>query len=254
MEASPIRAPSRLNGRGRRAGARPRFVSRDVIGLWGAGTSELGSPERTRRTLNVVAAAVLLVLTFPLMLLIAVCIKLSSPGPVLFTQTRIGLDRRNGTRPNSAGRRQQDLGGKPFTMFKYRTMTHTRREDRQVWTTPDDPRVTPVGRVLRRLRLDELPQLANVLKGDMNLVGPRPEQPYIFERLREGVDRYTERQVVRPGITGWAQVNQAYDRSISDVERKLIFDLDYIDRRSTAFDLQIMVRTIPVMLSRFGGW
>ena len=254
MEASPIRAPGRFVGQGRVAGAKHRFARRAVFGPWWTSKSEAHSAEHARRTLNVVAAALLLVITFPLMLLIAICIKLSSHGPVFYTQTRIGLDRRNGTQPESPGRRRRNLGGRPFTMLKYRTMTHTRRDERQVWATPDDPRVTPVGRVLRQLRLDELPQLVNVLTGDMNLVGPRPEQPYIFDQLREGIDRYAERQLVRPGITGWAQVNQAYDRSISDVERKLQYDLDYIYSRSTAFDLQIMLRTVPVMLLRFGGW
>ena len=254
MEASPIRAPGRLLGQEQLAAAKTRFATRDAIGSWWRAKSEAHSAERARRSLNVVAAALLLVATLPLMLLIAVCIKLSSRGPVLYAQDRIGLDRRNGTQPESPGRRQRDLGGRPFTMLKFRTMTYSPSDDDQVWATPDDPRVTPIGRVLRQLRMDELPQLVNVLKGDMNLVGPRPEQPDIFHLLREGIDRYAERQLVRPGITGWAQVNQPYDLSFSDVERKLQYDLDYIHQRSTGFDLQIILRTIPVVLTRFGAW
>jgi len=123
-----------------------------------------------------------------------------------------------------------------------------------VWARPDDPRITAVGRVLRKYRLDELPQLFNVLQGDMNLVGPRPEQPEIFERLRDQVDRYGDRQRVRPGLTGWAQVNQQYDSSIDDVRKKVMFDLEYIRRQSLTEDLRIMARTVPVVLFKRGAW
>ncbi len=111
-----------------------------------------------------------------------------------------------------------------------------------------------MGRVLRKYRLDELPQLINVLRGDMNLVGPRPEQPKIFAQLRSYVDRYTERQQVLPGITGWAQVRLQYDRSLDDVRRKLELDLEYIERRSVAEDLKIMLKTVPVVIFRRGAW
>src|SRR2546428_4959776 len=126
--------------------------------------------------------------------------------------------------------------------------------DRRVWAQPDDARVTPIGRLLRRFRLDELPQLVNVLKGDMNVVGPRPEQPAIFVYLREQIEGYQRRQRVRPGITGWAQINQAYDQSVEDVRNKLRLDLDYIRRQSAPEDLKIMVRTLPVMLFGRGAW
>jgi len=125
---------------------------------------------------------------------------------------------------------------------------------RQVWASREDPRVTPIGRILRKYRLDELPQLINVLKGDMNIVGPRPEQPAIFATLREQIDQYTHRQKVLPGITGWAQINHHYDASIEDVRRKLRFDLEYIQRRSWWEDLKIMAKTLPVMIFRKGGW
>ncbi len=210
-------------------------------------------PEGGRRLLNVVVAALLLVLTLPLMVGIAALIKLTSPGPVLFTQTRIGLDRRGLTRDGSQRRRRVDLGGAPFRMFKFRTMT-VAPASRQVWAQPDDARITPIGRVLRRLRLDELPQLINVLTGDMNVVGPRPEQAVIFTELRETVQGYRWRQQVRPGITGWAQVSLPYDRSIDDVRRKVTYDLQYIARQSILEDVKIMFRTAPVMLLRRGGW
>jgi lipopolysaccharide/colanic/teichoic acid biosynthesis glycosyltransferase len=205
---------------------------------------------------NVFVAAIGLLLAVPWLVLIAVAIKLTSRGPVVYTQTRVGLDRRAGGRPVHISRRRSDMGGRPFTIYKFRTMAtrppHLR--DAEVWAQPDDPRVTPVGRVLRKYRLDELPQLWNVMRGDMNLVGPRPEQPAIFVRLRDQIDGYGARQQVRPGITGWAQVNQDYDQCLEDVKRKVGLDLEYIARRSLATDLKIMALTVPVMVFRKGAW
>jgi lipopolysaccharide/colanic/teichoic acid biosynthesis glycosyltransferase len=132
-------------------------------------------------------------------------------------------------------------------MYKFRTM-QVERGEREVWAQQDDPRVTSIGRLLRKLRLDELPQLFNVLRGDMNIVGPRPEQPAIFVYLREQVEGYQRRQRVRPGITGWAQVNLAYDQSVEDVRRKVALDLEYIHRQSAFEDFKIMCRTLPVMV------
>jgi lipopolysaccharide/colanic/teichoic acid biosynthesis glycosyltransferase len=126
-------------------------------------------------------------------------------------------------------------------------------EHRQVWATENDPRITRIGSILRKYRLDELPQLFNVLLGDMNVVGPRPEQPEIVSQLRESVDGYLERQQVLPGITGWAQVNHSYDACIDDVRKKVNLDLEYIGRRSVARDLMIMARTLPVMIGKRGS-
>ena len=206
---------------------------------------------RVCRLLNVTVAAIGLVVTLPLMLVIAAAIWLTSGSPVIFTQTRIGLDRRaRPRRSNGNGRRSDDLGGRPFTIYKFRTMAPPDGSSSaaQVWACPADRRVGPLGRILRTLRLDELPQLVNVLIGDMNIVGPRPEQPMIFARLRREIQGYALRQRVPPGITGWAQVNQGYDRSLSDVRRKVALDLEYIEQRSPLADLAIMVKTIPVML------
>jgi lipopolysaccharide/colanic/teichoic acid biosynthesis glycosyltransferase len=209
--------------------------------------------ERSRRLLNVAVAALGLVLAAPLMVLIAGLVKLTSPGPVLFTQTRVGLDRRRRGGGRSASRRQGDVGGRPFTIYKFRTM-RVQAGDDEVWAAVDDPRVTALGRILRKFRLDEIPQLLNVLRGDMNIVGPRPEQPKIFAALRTQIAHYPRRQQVRPGITGWAQINQHYDRSIADVERKVELDLEYVERQSLGEDLSIMVRTIPVMIFQRGAW
>src|SRR5207249_9912838 len=122
-------------------------------------------------------------------------------------------------------RRHADHGGRTFMMYKFRTMRADDGASPEVWALRDDPRVTPVGRVLRKLRLDELPQLWNVLAGDMNIVRPRPEQPSIFSYLRAQIESYPRRQRVRPGITGWAQINQAYDQSVDDVRQKVAYDL-----------------------------
>jgi len=210
--------------------------------------------EACRRVLNVVIATLGLVLALPLMAAIAVLIKLTSRGPVLFTQRRIGLDRRALGNEGGNSRRHADDGGQTFIMYKFRTMEVDQGAARQVWARPDDPRVTPVGRVLRKLRLDELPQLWNVLVGDMNVVGPRPEQPAIFAHLRNQIGEYPQRQRVLPGITGWAQINRAYDSSVDDVREKLNYDLEYIRQRSALEDLKIMLLTPAVMLGRRGGW
>jgi lipopolysaccharide/colanic/teichoic acid biosynthesis glycosyltransferase len=210
--------------------------------------------ERGRRVLNVLIAMVALLLVAPLMLLIALLIRLTSRGPVLYCQTRVGLDRRHGNQLNGNWRRKVDYGGRLFTIYKFRTMYVDADRDGEIWARPNDPRVTPLGSVLRRFRLDELPQLFNVLKGDMNIVGPRPEQPTIFLQLRDQIERYPRRQSVLPGITGWAQINQHYDSCLEDVQNKLRFDLEYIQRRSAVEDLKIMLRTVPVVVLQKGAW
>jgi len=210
---------------------------------------------RARRVLNVAVAVVGLMLTAPLMLAIALLVKLTSPGPILYRQVRVGMDRRNPRIPVGNHRRAIDYGGAPFTIYKFRTMAAAAsRSDRQVWASPNDVRVTTLGRLLRKYRLDELPQLFNVLKGDMNIVGPRPEQPTIFANLRAQVMDYPLRQRVRPGITGWAQINHHYDQSIDDVRKKVALDLEYIARQSFLEDLKIMLRTAPVLLLKKGAW
>lgn len=210
---------------------------------------------RARRVLNVAVAAIGMVVAAPLMLGIAILVRLTSPGPILYRQVRVGMDRRNPLDPSYNHRRLINYGGKPFTIYKFRTMTTAAsRSDRQVWAQQNDARVTALGRILRKYRLDELPQLINVLQGDMNIVGPRPEQPNIFADLRGQVDRYSERQLARPGITGWAQINHHYDASVDDVRKKVALDLEYIARQSFLEDLRIMLRTAPVLVFRKGAW
>jgi len=208
--------------------------------------------ELGRRGLNVLVAAFGIVLTAPLMLVIAGAIRLTSKGPVIYRQKRVGIDRRRDRTGPVTERRKSDSGGRLFTMYKFRTM-YDGAHDPQVWARPDDPRVTPVGRILRAYRLDELPQLFNVLLGDMNVVGPRPEQPRIFTNLAERFTAYRMRQRVLPGITGMAQIHLPYDQSMDDVKRKVDKDLEYIQKKSFWTDVKIMASTVRVLFFRRGS-
>jgi lipopolysaccharide/colanic/teichoic acid biosynthesis glycosyltransferase len=241
------RAPSPLTS----AGYQVIFPRHSAVVARPGRMAQAPSSDRARRLLNVMVAIAALVITLPLMLVIAIAIRLTSPGPVFFRQTRVGVDRRSAVGGN--WRRQVDYGGRLFTMYKFRTM-YVQSEAAEIWARRDDDRITPVGRVLRKYRLDELPQFINVLIGDMNIVGPRPEQPQLFMSLRDQVERYQERQRVLPGITGWAQINQQYDQDIEDVRNKVRYDLEYAARSSAMEDLRIMLLTVPVMVRGQGGW
>jgi exopolysaccharide biosynthesis polyprenyl glycosylphosphotransferase len=185
-----------------------------------------------KRAAEALLAAALLALVLPFGLLLAALVKLSGPGPVLYRQTRVGL------------------GGKDFELMKFRTM----RQDAEtasgpVWASgDDDPRVTPLGRLLRKTRLDELPQLWNVLRGDMSFVGPRPERPHFVSKLREVIPFYDERHSVRPGITGWAQVKFPYGSTLEDAEEKLEYDLYYVKHMSMLLDVAVLLETAKVMV------
>jgi sugar transferase (PEP-CTERM system associated) len=172
----------------------------------------------------------------PLMLLTALAVKLTSPGPVLYRQRRVGLD------------------GRVFTVYKFRSMyLDAEARTGAVWASKDDPRITPVGRWLRRLRLDELPQFWNVVKGDMAIVGPRPERPEFVDLLAQQIPYYRQRLAVKPGITGWAQINHKYGDTQLDAMIKLEYDLYYIKHLAPALDLYIIFNTIKVMLLSRGA-
>jgi len=226
-----------------------------VSGAHAAQTIAVEADLAARRAMNIIIACIALFVALPLLLLIALAIRLTSRGPVLYTQERVGLDRRTpGSDPASRGRTRY-LGGRPFTIYKFRTMwVDAESATGAVWATQNDPRITPVGRFLRQYRLDEIPQLLNVMRGEMNIVGPRPERPTIFAELREHIAEYPLRQRAKPGITGLAQIHHHYDRSVDDVRTKVRYDLEYIRRQSLWEDLRIMLRTIPVVLFRRGGW
>ncbi|MEO8335677.1 MAG: sugar transferase [bacterium] len=209
--------------------------------------------EPVSRIVNVAIAVLVAVVLAPVFALVALAIRLTSKGPVFYSQVRVGVDRRYREK-STYDRRGYDHGGKPFMMFKFRTMgVDAEADGRAVWAAKADPRITPIGRMLRKTRLDELPQLFNVIRGDMNIVGPRPERPTIFADLRRNIPEYPMRQRVKPGITGWAQINQAYDECEDDVRRKVKYDLEYMKRQSLAHDLRIMTMTLPVMIFRKGA-
>jgi sugar transferase (PEP-CTERM system associated) len=183
-----------------------------------------------RRAFSVIASIVCLLVLLPIMPLIALLIKLSSPGPVIYRQRRIGRD------------------GRVFTCYKFRTMQEDAEASGAMWADEDDPRVTTVGRALRRMRLDEIPQLWNVLRGDMALVGPRPERIEFVEWLGTNIPYYYVRHVICPGITGWAQVCYRYGASLEDSKEKLKYDLYYIKNMSLFLDLAIILRSIKIVV------
>ena len=215
-----------------------------------------------RQALERSVALVLLVIFAPAMLLIALAIKIESPGgPVFYLQERVGVNRRrgrSGSRRDRAAtgkdRRRRPAEGRPFKIWKFRTMVpDAEKHTGPVWAAYDDPRVTRVGGFLRKTRLDELPQLINVLRGEMRLVGPRPERPHFVSRLVEGVPQYRERLQVPPGITGLAQVERSYDEDLDDVRTKLKYDLFYIENRKPILDLKILLKTLGVVIGRRGS-
>jgi exopolysaccharide biosynthesis polyprenyl glycosylphosphotransferase len=188
-----------------------------------------------KRLIDIVVSLIVLVAGLPLWILIAILIKIDSRGPVIYKQERVGKD------------------GKIFTLYKFRSMYENAEAlTGPTWAMKNDPRVTRVGKILRKLHLDEIPQFVNVLKGDMSLIGPRPERPVFVEKLSKEIPLYRRRLKVKPGITGWAQVKYKYDESIEDVKKKLQYDLFYIENMSLRMDLKIIAYTILHILSGKG--
>ena len=189
-----------------------------------------------KRVFDLLTAAVLILLTLPLMGVVALLIKLESRGPALYRQERVGRH------------------GRPFVLFKFRSMRQDAEADgTPVWAKDGDSRITRVGQFIRVTRIDELPQLWNVLRGEMSIVGPRPERPYFVERLAAAIPLYAERHFVKPGITGWAQINAPYGASLEDARDKLRYDLYYIKNHNLFFDLRILLLTIRVVLLQEGA-
>jgi sugar transferase (PEP-CTERM system associated) len=190
----------------------------------------------TKRAIDLVVSAVGAVLAAPIMLIVALAIRFTSHGPILYHQRRVGLH------------------GQVFTVHKFRTMkTDAERHTGPMWSTANDDRITSIGRVLRRTRLDELPQLWNVLIGEMSFVGPRPERPEFVSQLTEKIPFYGQRHVLKPGLTGWAQVRYTYGASVEDAIEKLQYDLYYIKNLSVALDVVIMLETIKTVILRRGA-
>ena len=211
--------------------------------------------ERLSRMMNLAIAGTALLIVSPVMVLIAIAIRLTSRGPIIYAQARVGLDRRWRDTLALRDRRAEDLGGQVFTIFKFRTMrVDAERFSGAVWAQENDPRVTRLGKFLRQFRLDELPQLWNIVRGAMNIVGPRPERPSIVARLREMIPEYKMRHRVRPGLTGLAQINQHYDQNLDDVRGKIRWDLEYIRTQTLWLDIVVMLKTVPSVLLKFRGW
>jgi exopolysaccharide biosynthesis polyprenyl glycosylphosphotransferase len=185
---------------------------------------------------SLIFAMVGFLLTLPIMIIVGILVKVTSPGPMLFSQTRVGKNKR------------------PFTLYKFRSMrADAEAKTGAVWATKNDPRITPIGGILRKLRLDELPQFVNVILGDMSLVGPRPERPEFVEVLENKIPFFRQRMAVKPGITGWAQINHKYGDTIEDTVKKLEYDLYYIKNLTPALDAYIIFHTVKVMLLSRGA-
>ena len=192
-------------------------------------------PSKVKVIPDVVFAIVLLIIGLPLWFFIVCVIKLDSKGPIFFKQVRLGKN------------------NEKFTLIKFRTMIENAEiETGPVWTDKKDPRITFVGKGLRRFYLDEVPQLLNVLKGEMSLVGPRPERPFFVEKLEKEYPLYSRRLKIRPGITGWAQIKHSYDERIEDIREKLKYDFYYIENVDIWLDIKILLGTILVVLSGKG--
>ena len=188
-----------------------------------------------RRAADVLISLAAISVGFSFFLLVALAIKLNSRGPVLYSQSRIGLN------------------GAPFNVLKFRTMRSNAETNGPQWASSTDPRVTRVGAFLRKTRIDEFPQFINVLLGSMTLIGPRPERQYFIERIESTVPEFSLRLLIKPGITGWAQINYPYTDTIEDAKQKLAYDLYYIKHRSFAMDIKILLKTVLVVLLGTGA-
>jgi sugar transferase (PEP-CTERM system associated) len=199
--------------------------------IFGAGFRQGFVRETVKRFFDVMTSAVLVLVTLPIMILTALCIYLEDRGPVFYRQERVGQ------------------GGRVFTIFKFRSMRNDAERDGQPrWAGAGDNRTTIVGRIIRKLRIDELPQILNVLRGDMSFVGPRPERPFFVEQLGSKIPYYGARHSIKPGITGWAQVRYPYGASLDDAVEKLQYDLYYVKNHTLFLDIMVLIETVQVVL------
>jgi len=218
-----------------------------------------------KRTSDVAIGLGGLIAFSPFMILAAVLIKLTSRGPVFFSQERVGLDRRvdqrraspngyRGAERRGVDRRATGKYGKPFKMYKFRSMRLGAESNGPMWTSMNDPRVTSIGRLLRKTRIDETPQFLNVLKGDMSIVGPRPERNHFYTEVEKEIPHFRLRLRAKPGITGRAQINVGYCNSVAQMRYKLDHDLEYLRTVSPGTDAKILVRTVSVVVTGRGAY
>jgi exopolysaccharide biosynthesis polyprenyl glycosylphosphotransferase len=203
--------------------------------VYSEGLQIKGSQQFGRRVASALVSGIGLLLFLPFFPLVALLIRLSSPGPIFFSQIRVGA------------------GGRNFRVYKFRTMRTDAEAGGAKWATKNDPRTTRVGLFMRKTRIDEIPQLWNVLRGDMSLVGPRPERPEFVPWLAENLPFYEIRHVIRPGLTGWAQVRYGYGATLEESRRKLEYDLYYVKHASLGLDVLIMFETVKIILYRKGA-
>jgi len=194
-----------------------------------------GAKGALKRLIDITMSLVLIAALAPLLALTALAIKLETPGPVLYRQKRVGF------------------GGEIFEVFKFRSMRTDAEKDGPQWARRDDDRITGVGRIIRKLRIDEIPQTINVFRGEMGFVGPRPERPEFVEVLEKKIPHYHSRHVVKPGITGWAQVKHEYTASVEGAREKLKYDLYYVKEFTTFLDILIIIMTVRVVLFGIGS-
>jgi exopolysaccharide biosynthesis polyprenyl glycosylphosphotransferase len=191
---------------------------------------------QVKRLMDIVVSAAVLCIGAPFWLAVAAAIRINSPGPLIYKQVRVGRN------------------GRDFTMYKFRSMYQdAEKRSGPTWASADDPRITKVGKFIRTARLDEIPQFFNVLRGEMSLVGPRPERPFFVEQLKAEIPWYVRRIKMKPGITGWAQVKHKYDASIEDVKQKVMYDLYYFENMSLTLDIKIILQTFMVVLTGKGA-
>jgi exopolysaccharide biosynthesis polyprenyl glycosylphosphotransferase len=191
---------------------------------------------QVKRLLDIMVSLAVLILGAPIWIFVAVIISITSAGPAVYSQERVGRY------------------GKKFIMYKFRSMyKDAEKKSGPQWATAEDPRITPVGRFIRKTRLDEIPQFINVLRGDMSLVGPRPEREFFIEQLKEEIPWYLRRLKMKPGVTGWAQIKHKYDSTIEDVKQKVVYDLYYFENMSLRLDIKIMLRTVFVVITGKGA-
>ena len=204
--------------------------------IFGDGFNQGAWRTGVKRVFDILSATLLCVLSAPLMLVAALCIKLESAGPLLYRQDRVGQN------------------GRSFTIAKFRSMrTDAEKDGTPRWASANDDRITRVGHIIRRLRIDELPQLFNVLRGDMSLVGPRPERPFFVDQLTQEIPFYALRHSVKPGVTGWAQVRYPYGATVEDSQEKLQYDLYYVKNHTLFLDLVVLMETVGVVLTGKGA-
>ncbi len=211
------------------------MITQDVASREVQPTPMTAFSEAVRRSRDVVGSVVLLLLALPLLMVVACLIKLDSPGPLLYRQNRVGLH------------------GRVFTLFKLRSMRMDAESDGPRWAARRDPRVTRIGVFIRAFRIDEIPQLLNILRGEMSLVGPRPERPCFVEQLTHVIPHYDDRNRILPGITGWAQINYPYGASVEDARAKLVYDLHYLHNQTLLLDAYILMMTVWVVVFRVGA-